>query len=316
MTDFSRQIEFLKQHSTYAQRWLNARPEWIDWLEVQGAQKIDVHGIQELLTPCQEALAFEDQNEAQFMADLRLARQRLMLWVAFRDLNGMADLDEVTHALSHFAEQVVSLSIAYIREDLKRRFGLPWSSVTNSEMPLMVVGMGKLGGLELNLSSDIDLIFLYEHEGETQDAPKSLSYHEWFTRMGKRLIKLLTDVTGFGLAGHTLELARGSNLTAQINWSNVPLLSKVADLAQQGVITGASGRNWESYGKNVLLPKQYSAAQQALLTDPQTSGGLLVSCSADAANDVLEIFKQHQFLDAAVIGEMLPKQDQPLVISP
>ena len=129
-------------------------------------------------------------------------------------------------------------------------------------------------------------------------------------------VHALTDVTGFGLAGHTLELARGSNLTAQINWSNVPLLSKVADLAQQGVITGASGRNWESYGKDVLLPKQYSAAQQALLTDPQTSGGLLVSCSADAANDVLEIFKQHQFLDAAVIGEMLPKQDQPLVISP
>ena len=129
-------------------------------------------------------------------------------------------------------------------------------------------------------------------------------------------VHALTDVTGFGLAGHTLELARGSNLTAQINWSNVPLLSKVADLAQQGVITGASGRNWESYGKNVLLPKQYSAAQQALLTDPQTSGGLLVSCSADAANDVLEIFKQHQFLDAAVIGEMLPKQDQTLVISP
>ena len=129
-------------------------------------------------------------------------------------------------------------------------------------------------------------------------------------------VHALTDVTGFGLAGHTLELARGSNHTAQINWSNVPLLSKVADLAQQGVITGASGRNWESYGKNVLLPKQYSAAQQALLTDPQTSGGLLVSCSADAANDVLEIFKQHQFLDAAVIGEMLPKQDQTLVISP
>lgn len=129
-------------------------------------------------------------------------------------------------------------------------------------------------------------------------------------------VHALTDVTGFGLAGHTLELARGSNLTAQINWSNVPLLSKVADLAQQGVITGASGRNWESYGKDVLLPKQFSAAQQALLTDPQTSGGLLVSCSADAANDVLEIFKQHQFLDAAVIGEMLPKQDKPLVISP
>jgi glutamate-ammonia-ligase adenylyltransferase len=95
--------------------------------------------------------------------------------VAFRDLNGLADLDEVTHSLSHFAELAVSASIAFIREDLKNRFGLPWSSTTQSEMPLMVVGMGKLGGLELNLSSDIDLIFLYEHEGETTGGPKSLS---------------------------------------------------------------------------------------------------------------------------------------------
>ncbi|WP_062310361.1 bifunctional [glutamate--ammonia ligase]-adenylyl-L-tyrosine phosphorylase/[glutamate--ammonia-ligase] adenylyltransferase [Polynucleobacter sinensis] len=237
MTDFSRQIEFLKQHSTYAQRWLNARPEWIDWLEVQGAQKIDVHGIQELLTPCQEALAFEDQNEAQFMADLRLARQRLMLWVAFRDLNGMADLDEVTHALSHFAEQVVSLSIAYIREDLKRRFGLPWSSVTNSEMPLMVVGMGKLGGLELNLSSDIDLIFLYEHEGETQDAPKSLSYHEWFTRMGKRLIKLLAEHDANGFVFRV-------DMRLRPNGDSGPLVCSL-DMLEEYLLV--QGREWERY---------------------------------------------------------------------
>ena len=190
MRDFSGQIEFLKQHSSYAHRWLNSHPEWLDWLRLQGSQTVNIDGIRGLLSACQEALALPEQDEAQFMADLRLARQRLMLWIAFRDLNGAADLKEVTHALSHFAEEVVALSIAYIREDLQKRFGLPWSAVTNSEMPLMVVGMGKLGGRELNLSSDIDLIFLYEHEGETQDAPKSLSYHEWFTRMGKRLIKL------------------------------------------------------------------------------------------------------------------------------
>mgnify|MGYP002776232262 FL=1 len=161
MTSFSAQIEFLKQHSSYAQRWLHSRPEWVDWLESKRDSKVDIAGIRGLLRPCQDALALPEQDEAQFMADLRLARQRLMLWIAYRDLNGMADLSEVTHALSHFAEEVVALSIAYIREDLRRRFGLPWSTVTDSEMPLMVVGMGKLGGLELNLSSDIDLIFLY-----------------------------------------------------------------------------------------------------------------------------------------------------------
>jgi [glutamine synthetase] adenylyltransferase / [glutamine synthetase]-adenylyl-L-tyrosine phosphorylase len=199
MTDFADQIEYLKQHSSFAQRWLNSRPEWLDWLSVQGPQKVDMDGIRRLLDPCREVLDSSEQDEAQFMADLRLARQRLMLWVAFRDLNGLADLEEVTHALSYFAEEAIALSIAYIREDLQGRFGLPWSSVTDSEMPLMVVSMGKLGGLELNLSSDIDLIFLYEHEGDTQGAPRSLSYHEWFTRMGKRLIKLLAehDENGF-----------------------------------------------------------------------------------------------------------------------
>ena len=136
---------------------------------------------------------------------------------------------------------------------------------------------------------------------------------------GPELAKLsgvhaLTDVTGFGLAGHTLELARGSKLTAQIRWDQVPLLSNVQSLADQGVITGASERNWQSYGKDVFLPEQFSPAQQALLTDPQTSGGLLVSCSADAVENVLEIFRQHQFLDACVIGQMTGKQDQHLTI--
>ena len=127
-------------------------------------------------------------------------------------------------------------------------------------------------------------------------------------------VHALTDVTGFGLAGHTLELARGSKLTAQIQWNQVPLLSNVQKLADQGVITGASDRNWQSYGAEVHLPEQFNPAQQALLTDPQTSGGLLVSCSSDAVNAVLEIFKQHDFASACVIGQMTSKQNQHLEI--
>ncbi|WP_114653342.1 selenide, water dikinase SelD [Polynucleobacter necessarius] len=127
-------------------------------------------------------------------------------------------------------------------------------------------------------------------------------------------VHALTDVTGFGLAGHTLELARASKLTVQIDWQQVPLLSHVQDLADQGVITGASDRNWQSYGSQVHLPKQFSPAQQALLTDPQTSGGLLVSCSADAVSAVIEIFKQHGFASACVIGKMTSKQNQSLEV--
>ena len=144
MDDFSRQIAFLEQHSTYARRWLNARPEWADWLRSVVGKKVDLQGIRELLESC--GVTHQDPNpeEAQFMANLRLARQRLMLWIGFRDLNEMADLDEVTHGLSHFAELAVSAAITYIREDLKARFGLPWSKARDLEMPLMVVGMGKL----------------------------------------------------------------------------------------------------------------------------------------------------------------------------
>ena len=237
MTDFAAQIEFLKQHSSYAQRWLNSRPDWVDWLRSQGAQKVDVVGIEDLLAPCQDALAAPEQDEAQFMADLRLARQRLMLWIAFRDLNGMADLSEVTHALSHFAEETVALSIAYIRVDQQRRFGLPWSRVTDSEMPLMVVGMGKLGGLELNLSSDIDLIFLYEHEGDTQGGPKSLSYHEWFTRMGKRLIKLLAEHDANGFVFRV-------DMRLRPNGDSGPLVCSL-DMLEEYLLV--QGREWERY---------------------------------------------------------------------
>ncbi|WP_114653936.1 bifunctional [glutamate--ammonia ligase]-adenylyl-L-tyrosine phosphorylase/[glutamate--ammonia-ligase] adenylyltransferase [Polynucleobacter necessarius] len=237
MTSFPAQIEFLKQHSSYAQRWLHSRPEWVEWLRVQGSCKVDVAGIGDLLTPCQDALAVPNQDEAQFMADLRLARQRLMLWIAFRDLNGVASLGEVTHALSHFAEEVVALSIAYIREDLQRRFGLPWSKVTDSEMPLMVVGMGKLGGLELNLSSDIDLIFLYEHEGDTQGGPKSLSYHEWFTRMGKRLIKLLAEHDANGFVFRV-------DMRLRPNGDSGPLVCSL-DMLEEYLLV--QGREWERY---------------------------------------------------------------------
>jgi glutamate-ammonia-ligase adenylyltransferase len=253
MTDFADQIEYLKQHSSFAQRWLNSRPEWLDWLSVQGPQKVDLDGIRRLLDPCREVLASSGQDEAQLMADLRLARQRLMLWVAFRDLNGMADLEEVTHALSHFAEESIALSIAYIREDLQGRFGLPWSSVTDSEMPLMVVSMGKLGGLELNLSSDIDLIFLYEHEGDTQGAPRSLSYHEWFTRMGKRLIKLLAEHDENGFVFRV-------DMRLRPNGDSGALVCSL-DMLEEYLLV--QGREWERYAwikGRLIAPSPSSAA--------------------------------------------------------
>jgi selenide, water dikinase len=127
-------------------------------------------------------------------------------------------------------------------------------------------------------------------------------------------VHALTDVTGFGLAGHALELARGAQCTAQIDWKRVPLLEGVRDMAAQGMVTGASGRNWAGYGQDVALPAGFADVDQALLTDPQTSGGLLVSCAPEAVNEVMAIFRRHGFDAVADIGEILPVGSKPLVL--
>jgi len=117
-------------------------------------------------------------------------------------------------------------------------------------------------------------------------------------------VHAMTDVTGFGLAGHTLELARGANVDIAIDWARVPLLAGVRELAVQGMVTGASGRNWAGYGAEVQLAATLTSIDQALLTDPQTSGGLLVACAPDTVADVLAVFRRHGFDAAAEIGEV------------
>jgi selenide,water dikinase len=118
-------------------------------------------------------------------------------------------------------------------------------------------------------------------------------------------VHALTDVTGFGLAGHALEIARGAGAVVAIDWARVPLLPGVRELAAQGCITGASGRNWAGYGADIALPAGFAAEDKALLTDPQTSGGLLVSCDAAAVPAVRAIFGRHGFETVADIGEVL-----------
>ena len=117
-------------------------------------------------------------------------------------------------------------------------------------------------------------------------------------------VHALTDVTGFGLLGHLLELARGARLTAQLTMADIPLLPGVEQLAHDGYFTGASGRNWDAYGKDVALAASIRPAQQALLTDPQTSGGLLVACDPASVDEVLALFAREGFGEAAVIGRM------------
>ena len=128
-------------------------------------------------------------------------------------------------------------------------------------------------------------------------------------KVGSRLatmpgVHAMTDVTGFGLAGHLLEICRGSGLGATVRFDEVPLIAEARTLVQQGIATGASTRNWTSYGESVELEAGADLWHQKMLTDPQTSGGLLVSCAADEVGQVLAAFHEAGFESAAVIGSL------------
>jgi selenide, water dikinase len=115
----------------------------------------------------------------------------------------------------------------------------------------------------------------------------------------------MTDVTGFGLLGHALELARGGGVRLRIEQARIPFLARAEALAETGYITGASGRNWESYGDQVTLPPGLSACRRALLTDPQTSGGLLVACKADRAQSIRAMIETAGYPRASIIGSVM-----------
>ena len=126
---------------------------------------------------------------------------------------------------------------------------------------------------------------------------------------GLRLAQLdgvhaMTDITGFGLAGHLLGVCRGSKLTAEVSFDSVPLLPEATEWARQGVATGASERNWKSYGREVRLPEKFPDWKRKLLTDPQTSGGLLVACAPELEEEVLAEFREDGFVHAARIGTL------------
>ena len=114
----------------------------------------------------------------------------------------------------------------------------------------------------------------------------------------------MTDVTGFGLLGHLLEMCRGARLGARIRMAAIPLLDDVSNLAAAGFVTGASARNWASYGDEVRLAPQLEVLSRILLCDPQTSGGLLVACTRDAVDSVVETLARHGCTQAAQIGAM------------
>ncbi|HEY7300799.1 MAG TPA: selenide, water dikinase SelD [Xanthobacteraceae bacterium] len=146
-----------------------------------------------------------------------------------------------------------------------------------------------------------------------KDALSSSAYAEMvesmtlLNRVGMELaengaVHAMTDVTGFGLLGHALEMARGSEISLTVEADDLPLLSQAATLAQQKYVTGASSRNWASYRDRVSLPADMPDWRRDLLTDPQTSGGLLVACEADRAQGLVASIVEAGYARARIIG--------------
>ncbi|WP_273786005.1 selenide, water dikinase SelD [Brucella intermedia] len=117
-------------------------------------------------------------------------------------------------------------------------------------------------------------------------------------------VHAVTDVTGFGILGHALEMARGSSAGIALDYSALPFLNQAEHLAQAGFVTGASTRNWASYGHSVQLPDEYPLWKQQLLTDPQTSGGLLVSCAPQEAERLLNGIRAAGYPSARIVGKV------------
>ncbi len=236
MTSENKKITALLEHSAYATRWLGAQPQWMEGLLSGQDRYLDSAHIDEILAPVNQLLEASTIQLEELGAQLRLSRQRLMLLLALRDLSGDADVPEVTQAMTLFAEKVVAIGIEALRRDMRELVGEPLDAQGQS-MPLIVVGMGKLGGRELNVSSDIDLVFLYEDEGDTQGGMKSISHHEWYARLGKKLIALLSEVKPEGFVFRV-------DMRLRPNGDSGPLVCSLGMLEEYFSV---QGREWERY---------------------------------------------------------------------
>ncbi|MDP1939179.1 MAG: bifunctional glutamine synthetase adenylyltransferase/deadenyltransferase, partial [Gallionella sp.] len=190
---FAALLQKTRSGSRYAGRVLEADASLLEWLQANYATPCNRAEILSLL----QRSDLDLQDEAALGRAVRRLRKQVMVKLILRDLNGLADLDEVMQAMTALAEIVVRQAQACLMQTLEAQFGTPLGATSHSAQQLLIIGMGKLGGGELNVSSDIDLIFAYAEEGETNGA-RTLSNHEFFTRLGRRLINIINEATGDG----------------------------------------------------------------------------------------------------------------------
>ncbi|MES2355257.1 MAG: bifunctional [glutamate--ammonia ligase]-adenylyl-L-tyrosine phosphorylase/[glutamate--ammonia-ligase] adenylyltransferase [Pseudomonadota bacterium] len=179
------------RQSRYVQHSLTAEPTLTDELKAHYQEPFSAEEMTDFLATTHIT------DEATLFKALRRLRKRVMVRTCFRDLNGFADLAEVTTAMTALAEITLNTAASHQHRWLSEIYGEPIGHETGEPQELLIVGMGKLGGVELNVSSDIDLIFVYPEQGDTT-GPRKVGNHEFFTKLGQRIIASLHDVTADG----------------------------------------------------------------------------------------------------------------------
>ncbi len=230
ITDINELLRHARQCSHYLARLLDAEPELESWLRAHVHSACDAAQMQHWLDE------FPAETEEQLSRALRSLRKRVMLHLISRDLGGLGDLSEVMRGMTALAELAVRRTQDFTMQTLVAQYGQPVGGESGSPQELLVIGMGKLGGGELNVSSDIDLIFAYPEDGET-NGTRTLSNHEFFSRLGRRLIALINDLTADGFVFRV-------DMRLRPYGDSGPLAMSFAALEEYLV---AQGREWERY---------------------------------------------------------------------
>jgi glutamate-ammonia-ligase adenylyltransferase len=278
--------------SRYLARLLDAEPQLLDWLR------------EHYLTPCDAGViqswadALPAQTEEQLSRALRQLRKRVMLHVLTRDLNGLSGLDEVMRSMTALAEIAVRRAQQFAMQTLVEQFGHPVGADSGAAQELLVIGMGKLGGGELNVSSDIDLIFVYPEDGETNGA-RSLSNHEFFNRLGRKMILLINDLTADGYVFRV-------DMRLRPYGDSGPLSMSFAALEEYLV---AQGREWERYAwiKARVISPEHSAHSPHPNPLPPTGEGANEAQRATAINELSKLsqpFVFRKYLDFGAFDSM------------
>lgn len=219
--------------SRYFSRWLAADPQRAERVVAAAARPLDKAAFVSLLQ--------NEQNAgASLPAAMRRIRNLVLCTLIARDLSGAADLHEVVTVMTDFAEFAVSTHYRAVYDDMTALHGVPYGEESGLQQQMIVIGMGKLGGCELNVSSDIDLIFLYPEDGDTRTASpdqRLLSNHEFFIRLGKKLIAALSEITEDGFTFRV-------DMALRPNGSSGPLAASFNMLEEYFIV---QGREWERY---------------------------------------------------------------------